>query len=108
MALDSRICVCVYRDMEPHQIIDRARVARGLTLRAFARALDRSLPWAQGICDGGRIPYLSMARQIADVLRLDRCERRKLLEAVARVRLLRDEGLTAEQIAPMVAAAGGL
>lgn len=94
--------------MEPHQIIDRARKGRDLTLRGFASLMGRSLPWAQMVCDGRQVPFISQARTIADVLRLSRAERRILLEAVARVRLMRSEKLTAEEAGPLVRAAGGL
>lgn len=94
--------------MEPHQIIDRRRKEKGITLRAFADLLGRSHPWAQMVCDGRQVPFISMARRIADALGLPRAERRMLLEGVARIRLQRSERLTDEEAAVMATAAGGL
>ena len=77
-------------------------------MRGFASSMGRSLAWAQMVCDGRQVPFISQARQIADVLRCSKSERRDLLEAVARIRLMRSERMSAEEVAPLVAAAGGL
>ena len=96
------------RRLEPHQIIDRGRKARGLSLRALGLLFARSLGWAQQVCDGTLIPPIAQAQELADALHLSAPARRMLVEGVTRLRLQRSEGITEAEADVLARVAGSL